>query len=138
MKPSNKPKLAFTSTEPTISTGDMMTTTQTATIGSVSHGTMREEDLIPCFMEAVDDLKESESLSDFRDPGKFGALDDALGAMERRVSQPQYYESDDVQWDMEWLKEVGLVYSISALILRNEKLELQQPLIMHWGFGVMN
>ena len=77
---------------------------------SISHGTHRLEDLIPCFIAAIDSLTEAESLSEDRDPVKYGALDDVLGAIERRIN-PGYYESEDAVWDMEWLFDTLDSYS---------------------------
>lgn len=76
-----------------------------AEIGSVSHGTMRTEDLIPAFVEALDDLKEAESLSDTPNKERFARLDSLLGDIEGRMEQEDYYASEDAGFDLEALFE---------------------------------
>lgn len=75
-----------------------------AEIGSVSHGTMKEEDLIPRFIEILDELKEAESLSDTPNKERFTRLDDKLGDLERCIQVKGYFESEDARcYDLEWL-----------------------------------
>lgn len=81
-----------------------------AKLGSVSHGTMRPEDLIPAFVACLDDLHKAMSL-DVR-PGEemdcvqaVSAKDDWLGALERRMEADGYYESKEADWDLEELFE---------------------------------
>ena len=77
-----------------------------AELGSVSHGTMRAEDLIPAFMSALDDLREQRSF-DAEDchanAERHGREDDELGAIERRMEQEGYYSSEDADFDLERL-----------------------------------
>ena len=79
----------------------------TAEIGTVIHGTMRPEDLIPAFLETLDMLREEATLEDGADAPNvvavYGRMDDELGAMERRMSAPGYFESEDAGWDLEFL-----------------------------------
>jgi hypothetical protein len=76
-----------------------------ADIGSVSHGTMRTEDLIPAFVERLDDLKQAESLSDSPDKERYGRLDNMLSATEQRMEREDYYASEDAVCDLEALFE---------------------------------
>ncbi|MEE9186643.1 MAG: hypothetical protein V3U10_01265 [Bacteroidota bacterium] len=77
----------------------------TTEIGSVSHGTMRNDDLIPTFVEALDNLKESESLSDSPDKERYGRLDTMLSEIEQRMEREDYYASEDAGYDLEALFE---------------------------------
>ena len=75
-------------------------------IGSVSHGTMREEDLIPAFMSALDDILNERITSGKDSPeevAEVGALHDKLGVIERRMEAPGYYDSEEAGWDLDWL-----------------------------------
>lgn len=64
--------------------------------GSISHGTGRPEDLLPCFMSELDAL---------------GAEDNVLGAIERRMSASDYFDSDDCLWDLETVMEMLDTYA---------------------------
>lgn len=77
-----------------------------ATIGTVSHGTLRTEDLIEAFMSAVDDLIEMPASDDPRDVAEVGRIHDVLGAIERRMDSPDYFESEEAHWDLEDLTEI--------------------------------
>lgn len=74
----------------------------TAEPGSISHGTMREEHLIPCFMDALDDLKEAESLSKCQDVAHYARIDNALMDIEQRRLKlgDAYYASEDASYDL--------------------------------------
>ena len=61
-------------------------------IGTVSHGTMRPEDLIPCFHAVLFDLSPDKSTRAY--------LDDI---MRRRRTVDDYYDSDECHYDLEWL-----------------------------------
>lgn len=76
-----------------------------AKLGSVSHGTLRPEDLIPAFMEALDNLKEQASLS--VQPGEeleitswVSRIDDLLGDVEERMLRNGYYEGEEPAEDI--------------------------------------
>lgn len=71
--------------------------------GSVSHGTMRSEDLIPCFVGVLDALREERSLSTDGNADRHGKEDDQLGSIERRQQEEGYYDSEEATWDLEWL-----------------------------------
>ena len=77
-------------------------------IGSVSHGTMRNDDLIPAFVDLLDSMKEDMSLSvqagdELRVTAEVSRLDDLLAAIERRQARDDYYESEDAGYDLESL-----------------------------------
>lgn len=81
-----------------------------ASIGSVSHATMRSDDLIPCFVELLSELNEKRSLSwkdHFSDElaatAEFSRLDSLLGGVEERMESEEYFDSEDSQWDLESL-----------------------------------
>lgn len=76
--------------------------------GSVSHGTMRSEDLIPCFLSVLDDCKQDYALSvrpggELESCERIGKLDSMMGDIERRAESEDYYESEDADYDLEWL-----------------------------------
>ena len=75
----------------------------TADPGTVSHGTMRLEDLIPCFLACLDSLREECSLSDDRDADKHGKEDAWLGRLEDRMAAPGYFEREESSWDLDEL-----------------------------------
>jgi hypothetical protein len=58
---------------------------QTAEFGSISHGTLREEDLIPEFCSTLRQL---------------GHRDPELTEIERRMRKAGYYESEDASYDL--------------------------------------
>ncbi len=57
-------------------------------LGTLSCGTMRSADLIPTFVAELHRL---------------GSGHAALAAIEERMEQPGYYESEEAGWDLEWL-----------------------------------
>ncbi len=66
-----------------------------ADIGSVSHGTMRTEDLIPIFVERLNDLNKE----------RYARLDNMLSEIEQRMEREDYYASEDAGYDLEALFE---------------------------------
>jgi hypothetical protein len=67
---------------------------------------MRLEDLIPTFMDVLDECKEQLSMS--VPPGEelgvcteVARLDTLLGEMERRQAKPGYYATEGADWDLE-------------------------------------
>lgn len=74
-----------------------------AEAGSISHGTMRLEDLIPCFLGELDRLREARSFAEHRlgDAERYGIEDDQLGEIERRMTSGGiYFESEEAEWDL--------------------------------------
>lgn len=81
-----------------------------AAIGSISSGTMRPEDLIPAFIEALDNLKEELSLSlkvgaSFEETEdvkqRVSQLDDLLADIEQNQHKiPNYFDSEDAMYDL--------------------------------------
>jgi len=77
--------------------------------GTIIHATHRPEDLIPAFINALSERLEEER---FRwEPGvdkqaeimAVGFLQGILGNIERRANKPEYFNSEDAMWDLEWL-----------------------------------
>lgn len=93
----------------------------TAPLGSISSGTLRPEDLIPCFLSALDDLRERRTFEPSADAPervrKHALEDERMGAIERRCvgarrssgpgssSGTRYFESDECARDLEWLTD---------------------------------
>jgi len=71
-----------------------------ADFGSISHGTLKPEDLIPSFLEALDSLKEAESLSNTPNVERYSRIDDALSDIEQRMKHDTYYEAEDAMFDL--------------------------------------
>jgi len=61
---------------------------------SVSHATMRAEDLVPAFVSAVRAI-EGESIE--------SQLESKLAYIENESEKDGYYESEDSQYDLDWL-----------------------------------
>jgi hypothetical protein len=75
--------------------------------GSVISATMRPEDLIPAFLDALDAIKEAFSL-DASVPEAdrvetIARLDAEMGRIEQRMQSPGYWDGEDVNWDLEFL-----------------------------------
>jgi len=82
----------------------------TATLGSISSGTMRAEDLIPAFMSALDDVKDDLITDgDANTKADVARIDDFLAELERRMvddsgeTRADYFSSDDACFDLEEL-----------------------------------
>lgn len=76
----------------------------TAELGTVSHATMRSEDLIPRFIETLDALKEEESLSRWPNVDRWTRIDDTCAAIEQRLANGEsYHASEESSWDIESL-----------------------------------
>ena len=80
------------------------------TIGTIIHATHRPEDLIPAFIDALSECVEEFSLStpngeELRRSEIVGKIESELGAIERRTTESGYFDSDEAQYDLEWLFE---------------------------------
>ncbi len=84
--------------------------TKYANLGSVSSATMRAEDLIPCFVGVLDDIRENiaapgpttePSAETEERKQTVSRLDDILGAIEQRMRAEDYYESESADYDLE-------------------------------------
>lgn len=77
------------------------------TIGSVSHATMRNEDLIPAFIDCLDGIKEAISMDQSRSEqervAEVSRIDDNLSKIEQRMHDDDYYESEEADYDLEHL-----------------------------------
>lgn len=71
-----------------------MTKQRTLDLGSYSHGTMREEDLIPSFLSIAEDLRMSK------------ADRQTVRQIARRAQAEDYYESEDAAEDCQTLFDV--------------------------------
>jgi hypothetical protein len=68
-------------------------------LGSISTGTLRPEELLPCFLDFLDTLVEKGTFSAGADHpaevAEVGKLQDALGDMERRMETEGYWDNTD-------------------------------------------
>jgi hypothetical protein len=78
-------------------------------VGSISHGTCRAEDLIPSFLSALDSLQEWRSFQDDADSpsnvAAWASVQEECGAIESRMCEEGYFDSDSAMWDLEWLHD---------------------------------
>ena len=77
-------------------------TTSKVSIGSVSSGTLRHEDLIPAFLDCLGDLGDEGETSNGDN------IADMLVEIESRSGFKGYYESDESEYDLE-----SLFYSLN-------------------------
>lgn len=79
-------------------------------IGTVSHGTMRPDDVLPAMMEALDsikhdiaaDVRQDDTAEDTEYRIKtVGMIDNVLGAMEARQEDDGYWNDEQAVWDMD-------------------------------------
>ncbi len=75
--------------------------------GSVSHGTMKTDDLIPAFLNHLDYIKEQysfdQSIPEVIRCANISRLDTAMGQIEQRMNEDDYFESEDADYDLEFL-----------------------------------
>ena len=65
------------------------------TLGTVSHGTMRPDDLIPCFISAIREILAGDNST---------VILTSMDVLEGIISStPDYYQSDDCMDDLEML-----------------------------------
>jgi hypothetical protein len=78
--------------------------------GTISHGTLKVEDLIPVFAEALSirlgEVKEEQRSRGRSVSGELRRAIDDLEQVELRMDEPDYYESEDADEDLQWLQEV--------------------------------
>jgi len=74
---------------------------------TIIRATLRSEDLIPAFVEALSDCLEDHSLNcdSLACVKTHGEIQAELGKIERRAENKGYFESEDCTWDMEYLFE---------------------------------
>lgn len=78
-------------------------------IGTIIHGTHRNEDLIPAFVDALTERLEDAALNcpkgnEVEMAKAIGDAHETLGAIERRMEGGEdYFLSEDAMWDLEWL-----------------------------------
>lgn len=65
------------------------------TLGTVSHGTMRPEDLIPCFISAIREILARNAQTVI-----LTSMDGLEGIIK---NTPDYYQSDDCMYDLDML-----------------------------------
>jgi hypothetical protein len=77
--------------------------------GSISEGTLRPEDLIPAFAEALivrlEELEQEQHVRN-RSSGELRRAIADLEEVELRMAAPGYYESEDPDEDLQWLEEL--------------------------------
>lgn len=88
---------------------------QTAII--ISSGTLRNEDLVPAFVDALSERLEQASLtapkgSELEVAKAVDSAQIILGEIERSMERgADYYDSEDVYWDIEWLFDLLNTYA---------------------------
>ena len=75
--------------------------------GTISHGTLRPQDLIPVFIDVLDELIEEATFADGADHpqrvAEVAGMQNNLGNIEREsVNDPTYFE-EACDWDLAWL-----------------------------------
>jgi hypothetical protein len=81
-----------------------------AELGSISWGTLRPEDLIPAFVDALDSLREKLSLSCHRGEEletvqEVSRLDGLLGELEASQREDGYWDGESPTWDIDTLTD---------------------------------
>ena len=69
----------------------------TTLIGSISHGTMRPEDLIPCFLETLQELDKDKQHTELIAQVETNIL--TWGVSVRKSNDNGYWGSDNARWD---------------------------------------
>ena len=79
-------------------------------IGSISHGTLRPQDLIPCFLATLDELVEASTFEPGADAPdrveRVGEAQTLMGELEARIPEDEdadYWTSEEARWDLEAL-----------------------------------
>ena len=73
--------------------------------GSISQGTLRDEDLLPRFVDAIDEILNDRITDTRRDSpeevAEVGRIHDFLGDWERRSASEDYWDGEEVGWDLD-------------------------------------
>jgi hypothetical protein len=83
-----------------------------AALGSVSSGTLRAENLIPAFIDALDSLKDAMSTSgdaSYKDDVR--RIDAKLATIEEHQQADDYYECDEASFDLEELTDLLNIFA---------------------------
>src|SRR4051812_35506783 len=83
--------------------------------GTISHGTLKAEDLIPAFAEALaarlDELEEEQHGRGRSPSGELRRAFEDLEQVELRMGTRGYYDTEDANEDLEWLQELLEYYA---------------------------
>ncbi len=86
---------------------------------SVSHGTMRLEDLIPRFISELEDRQNDNLYTSDSDEAELVALNTRVTALladiESRIEGEGYYESESAMWDLESLFDALDLFAADGL-----------------------